>query len=94
VGQHLELVLGSTYWTVRGSSLPAVLKQDGPSHLMTRPPGCGTIPGIGCVPIRTDFSAVGAGTAVITASRTSCGEAMRCMPSQQHFTLTVVVRAA
>jgi len=94
VGQHLELVLGSTYWTVSGSSLPSVLKQDGPSHLLKRPPGCGTIPGIGCVPIRTDFSAVAPGTAVITAHRESCGEALRCMPSQQHYTLTVVVRAS
>jgi hypothetical protein len=92
VGQHLELVLGSTYWTVRGSSVPSVLKQDGPSHLLKRPPSCGRIPGLGCVPIRTDFSALAPGTAVITASRQSCGEALRCMPSQQHYTLTVVVR--
>jgi hypothetical protein len=91
VGQHLELVLASTYWTVRGSSVPSVLQQNGPSHLLKRPPGCGTIPGMGCVPIRTDFSALAPGTAVITASRVSCGEAMRCMPSQQHYTLTVVV---
>jgi hypothetical protein len=92
VGQHLELVLGSSYWTVRGSSVPAVLRQDGPSQLLKRPPTCAPIPGLGCVPIRTDFSAVAPGTAVITASRQSCGEAMRCPPSKERFTLTVVVR--
>jgi hypothetical protein len=31
---------------------------------------------------------------VITALRVSCGEAMRCMPSQRHFTLTIVVSAS
>jgi hypothetical protein len=93
VGQRLELILASTYWTVQGSSRPRVLGQDGPSRLLARPPGCPTIPGIGCVPIRTDFSALAPGTAVITASRTACGEALRCMPGQEHYSLTVVVRA-
>ena len=92
VGQHLELVLGSTYWTVKGSTVPGVLHQDGPPSKLARPASCpSNIPGLGCVPIRTDFSAVAPGTAVITASRTSCGEAMRCAPSQEHYTLPVVV---
>lgn len=92
VGERLELVLASDYWTVSGSSVPRVLRQDGPSSALKRPPTCGPIPGLGCVPIRTDFSAVSPGTALITASRLSCGEALRCPPSRQHFTLTVVVR--
>ncbi len=94
VGEHLEVILGSTYWTVRGSSKPGVLRQDGPSSLMPRPASCSaSIPGLGCVPVRTDFSALAPGTTVITASRVSCGEAMRCMPNQEHYSLTVVVRA-
>jgi hypothetical protein len=94
VGEHLEVILASSYWTVQGSSQPQVLQQDGPTKLMPRPAGCAAnIPGLGCVPVRTDFSALTPGTTVITASRTSCGEAMRCMPKQQHYTLTVVVRA-
>lgn len=92
VGQRLELILASNYWTVRGSSVPGVLRQDGQTRDLPKPPGCGSIPGIGCVPIRTDFSALAPGTAVITASRVSCGEAMRCSPAQQHFTVTIVVR--
>lgn len=93
VGERLELILGSTYWTVQGSSRPRVLGQDGSSSLLPRPPDCPTIPGLGCVPIRTDFSALAPGTAVITASRVTCGEALRCMPGQEHYSLTVVVRA-
>ena len=94
VGDHLEVILGSSYWTVQGSSQPHVLQQDGPTKLMPRPANCAAnIPGLGCVPVRTDFSALAPGTTVITASRTSCGEAMRCMPKQEHYSLTVVVRA-
>lgn len=94
VGQRLEVILGSTYWTVRGSSKPGVLRQDGPTTLLPRPADCAAnIPGLGCVPVRTDFSALSPGTTVITASRVTCGEALRCMPAQQHYTLTVVVRA-
>jgi len=92
VGERLELVLASSYWTVRGSSVPGVLRQDGQTRVLAPPPGCGSIPGTGCRPIRTDFSAVAPGTAMITASRQSCGEALRCSPGQQHFALTVVVR--
>jgi hypothetical protein len=93
VGEHLEVILGSTYWTVQGSSHPRVLRQDGPTALLPRPADCtANIPGLGCVPVRTDFSALAPGTTVITASRVSCGEALRCMPSQEHYTLTVVVR--
>ena len=94
VGDHLEVILASSYWTVKGSSHPTVLQQDGPTKLMPRPADCAAnIPGLGCVPVRTDFSALAPGTTVITASRVSCGEAMRCMPNQQHYSLTVVVRA-
>ena len=94
VGDHLEVILASSYWTVKGSSHPTVLQQDGPTKLMPRPANCAAnIPGLGCVPVRTDFSALTPGTTVITASRVSCGEAMRCMPNQQHYSLTVVVRA-
>jgi hypothetical protein len=94
VGDHVEVILGSSYWTVQGSSQPRVLQQDGPTKLMPRPANCSAnIPGLGCVPVRTDFSALAPGTTVITASRTSCGEAMRCTPKQEHYSLTVVVRA-
>ncbi|HMD94371.1 MAG TPA: hypothetical protein VKG80_17215 [Trebonia sp.] len=94
VGEHLEVILGSTYWTMRGSTHPGVLRQDGPTSLMPRPADCAAnIPGLGCVPVRTDFSALAAGTTVVTASRVTCGEALRCMPGQEHYTLTVIVRA-
>jgi hypothetical protein len=33
-----------------------------------------------------------AGTATVTASRTTCGEALRCTGGQGSYTLSVVVR--
>jgi hypothetical protein len=38
------------------------------------------------------FTALADGKAVIKASRTSCGEAMRCGPRHTRFTVTVLVR--
>jgi hypothetical protein len=94
VGQRLEVILDSTYWTVAGSSQPGVLHQDGATVAMARPSSCPTFPaGTGCVPVRTDFSALKPGNAVITATRLGCGEARECAPGQRNFTLTVTVRA-
>lgn len=88
-GDRIELILSSNYWQVSGSSAPKVLKQTHATVLMPRPSTCPHIPGLGCTPVRTDFLAVGHGKAVITASRTSCGEAMRCSAQNSHFTLIV-----
>jgi hypothetical protein len=91
-GDRVELILSSSYWDVAGSSSPRVLRQDGPAALMPRPSNCPTIPGLGCIPVRAYFTAVADGRAVITASRSSCGEAMPCMPDQTRFKVTVLVK--
>ena len=91
-GDRIELILSSSYWHVTGISAPRVLRQDGQQVLLSRPRGCPDIPGLGCVPVRADFTALAAGTAVITARRSSCGEALRCPPGRTRFTVTVVVR--
>jgi hypothetical protein len=90
-GDRVELILASSYWKVAGSSSPSVLRQDGPAALMARPSNCPNIPGLGCIPVRVTFTARAGGKAVITASRSACGEAMPCMPDQTRFTVTVVV---
>jgi hypothetical protein len=93
VGDRVELLLSSSYWNVAGSSAPRVLRQDGPATLMPRPSSCpANIPGLGCSPIQMKFTALAGGRAFITASRSTCGEAMRCMPDQTRFTVTVVVK--
>jgi hypothetical protein len=91
-GDRIELILSSSYWHVTGSSAPRVLRQDGPPVPLSRPSHCPDIPGLGCTPVRADFTALTAGKAVITASRSACGEALRCKPDQTRFTVNVVVR--
>lgn len=92
-GDRIELILSSSYWRVTGSSAPAVLRQDGSSALLSRPSSCPDVPGLGCVPVRTDFTALTAGQAVIMAGRSACGEALRCKPDQARFTVVVDVRS-
>ena len=92
VGSLVRLVLASSYWSVHGSSASAVLRQAGQSSLLPRPSNCAAIPGLGCQPEQTDFTAAAAGTATVTADRTSCGEAMACRPDQKHFAVTIVVQ--
>ena len=91
-GDRIELILSSSYWHVTGSSAPSVLRQDGSPVLLARPSSCPDIPGLGCTPVRADFTALTDGKAVITARRSACGEALRCKPDQTRFTVIVVVR--
>ena len=91
-GDRIELILSSSYWHVSGSSAPGVLRQDGPPVLLPRPSSCPAIPGLGCNPVRAYFTALTDGKAVITASRSTCGEALRCKPDQTRFTVIIVVR--
>jgi len=90
VGTRIALILASQYWMIHGSSAPAVLRQAGPVRLLPPPRG-GCPPGVGCRPQRVLFAARTPGTAIITAHRNSCGEARRCVGSQGHFRLTVIV---
>lgn len=91
-GDRIELILSSSYWHVMGSSAPSVLRQDGPPVQLARPKSCPDIPGLGCIPVRADLTALRDGKAAITARRSACGEALRCMPDQTRFTVIVVVR--
>ena len=94
VGDRIELILSSTYWNLDGSSAPRVLRQNGPAVVLARPPDCPDLPGLGCTPEQVNFTALADGTAIIRASRVSCGEALRCAPSKTRFAVTLVVRAS
>ena len=90
-GDRIELILSSSYWRVTGSSAPSVLRQNGPPVPLPRPSSCADIPGLGCTPVRAGFTALTGGKAVITASRSACGEALRCRPGQMRFAVVVIV---
>jgi hypothetical protein len=91
-GDRIELILSSSYWQVTGDSAPTVLRQDGPPVPLPKPSSCPDIPGLGCTPVRADFTALANGKAVITAKRSACGEALQCKPDQTRFTVNVVIR--
>ena len=88
-GQQLKVVLASTYWNIVGSSDTAVLRTDGQPHTNPQPSGC--VPGGGCGTVTQVFVAVAAGQAMVTATRTSCGEAMGCVGSSGQYSLRVIV---
>ena len=90
VGQGLRLSLRSTYWEGITSSPDTVLRTFGPTILVSPAP-VGCAPGMGCGTLVTEFRGIAAGTATISAHRTSCGEALLCSPDRRSFTLTVRV---
>jgi hypothetical protein len=91
VGDRLVVRLGSTYWMFAGSSDTQVLAPVGQVQVSPQPSGC--VPGGGCGTATATFDVVGAGSAVVTASRISCGEAMGCTGAEGSFRLTVEASA-
>lgn len=91
-GQTLLVTLGSTYWTIQGSSDSLVLAPV--DKAVTSPQSCSAPPGSGCGTVSQEFRAVKAGTAQVTASRVSCGEAMRCVGPAGQYQLTVQVTSS
>jgi hypothetical protein len=88
-GSHLTLTLHSTYWSIKGSSNPAALREL--ATPVTRPMPAHCVPGQGCGTVGASFAALSSGSADVTASRTTCGEAMQCAPAQRDYVLHVVV---
>lgn len=89
-GDHLEVVLHSTYWAFDDPSDPAVISADGDPVVAGGGTKCGP-PGSGCGTVTARFTAQQAGQAVVSAQRTTCGEAMRCSPEQSRWGVTVKV---
>jgi hypothetical protein len=88
-GDRLRLVLASAYWTINDPH-SAALRLDGPPEYPAATSHC--VPGQGCGGVIANFTALQPGTATITASRTSCGEAMRCTPAAGRYSVTIEVR--
>jgi hypothetical protein len=89
-GVHVQVVLHSTYWQLKGSSDPSILAPEGSPRTQANRSEC--LPGVGCGTVTQSFLAVGSGRAELTAERTVCGEALACRPDQRRFTVSVVVR--
>lgn len=85
VGDLVEAELGSTYWSFTTAPTPVLRAAGSP----VTSPGTGCVAGSGCGTITAQYRVVAAGTAVVTAVRTLCGEALRCTPPQ-HFAVTLI----
>jgi hypothetical protein len=91
-GATVVVVLASTYWGFPTAAAPnaAVLQQVGGVTIVPSPPGT-CVPGGGCGTASATYQAVGTGQATITASRTTCGEAMACPGTAGMYSVTVTV---
>ncbi len=90
VGATVTLVLHSTYWQVQDSSDPGVLALvREPSVMPSGATAC--VAGGGCGTVTAVFDALVPGTATITASRTTCGEALLYTGSAGAYEVTIVV---
>ena len=93
VGSEITVQLANTYWMIGPSSDPAVLALvAGPTTSGAAPSAC--LPGMGCGLVTATFRALTPGQATISASRTSCGEALQCTGSAGAYAVTVVVKDA
>lgn len=90
VGDRLKVVLASTYWTIHPSSNAAVLRSDGRPIVTGQLNGC--VPGEGCGTATRLFTAIATGKASVSASRTSCGEALRCTAGHGTYKVSVLVK--
>lgn len=84
-GSTIVVVFDQTRWTFPPPAGTA-LQQQG---VVTTPARC--VPGGVCGTTTATYRAVGDGTAVITASRTVCGEAITCNGQKVSFSVNVVV---
>jgi len=89
-GARVVVALHSTYWRIRGSSDPAVVRQTGRERIAPARQGT-CLPGVGCGTVTASFRAVGRGTANLRAGRTTCGEARACTGGQGRYVVTIHV---
>ena len=86
VGDHIQIVLHSTYWQFPATASNMFKQLSEPSYA---PLLGGHVPGSGAGTVTVEYVVTQTGTGTLTASRTSCGEAMRCTGDQGSFSLKV-----
>lgn len=91
---HDELVvrLNSTYWQFVMPAPGGAVVSLGPQDVTASAPGSGCVPGAGCGTVTAVFRAVAPGRVTVSADRTSCGEALRCVGAEGSYRLYLVVR--
>jgi hypothetical protein len=89
-GSHFSVTLHTTYWSIHTVS-NHVVTQIGKT-VVKGSLGNACAPGQGCGTVTATYVANKVGTVRLTASRTTCGEALKCSTSQSHWTVVVRVK--
>ena len=93
-GDHVTVVLHTTYWSFLRPVSSPVISQVGRTvikgGLPASPGGCA--PGSGCGTATAHFVALKTGQYRLHALRSTCGEVMKCSPSQGVWTVVIKVR--
>jgi hypothetical protein len=93
LGTVVTVVLHSTYWRFGPAPDPRVLAQFSAPRVSAWPVHAGgCVPGQGCGTVTVRYRAAGEGTALVRASRVSCGEALRCTGGNGLFSVMLIVR--
>lgn len=96
VGSHLSLTLHNMYWQLSALKVGSSIVTKGPVYQRaifpgaSAPAGC-RIAGMGCGIQIWNFTATKVGATRIIATRTTCGEAMRCTGTNGRYTVQVKV---
>jgi predicted secreted protein len=93
-GSLLKITLHSTYWAAGATTNLKPIGTPTITPIMpsdTAPANC-QHPGTGCGTVVWSYKVVKKGTAMFSATRTSCGEALHCSPEQMLFKVNVKVK--
>jgi len=88
-GSHFSVTLHTTYWSIHTISNHSVAQIGKTVVKGSLANACA--PGQGCGTVTATYVANKVGTVTLKASRTTCGEALRCSTSQGHWTVVVRV---
>lgn len=88
-GGSITVFLMTTSWTFQSSSDPSVITQLGATTYQS---GNHCVPGEQCGTTTAQFSALVVGNATLIATRNYCGEARQCVPQNDTWTLSIIVR--
>ena len=89
VGDTINVVLHSTYWQLTDPSGGELVTSASPAA-SPGGTGCSSIPGTGCGITSASYRVATTGTTTLTATRQSCGEALRCTGRQGRWSVKVV----
>jgi hypothetical protein len=90
IGDTITVILHSTYWSPASTSNGAIVAPAAAATVAPASPGT-CLPGIGCGTVTSTFVAKASGHAVLSASRTVCGEALNCKDADKSWTVDLTV---